>query len=85
MEMGVKISQGSSDGTHGNASSMYQGRFRLDIKKHLATEWVIKSWNRLPSKVVNVPILSMAKMPMENDLNNMLYLFVGPELARQLD
>lgn len=57
----------------------------LDIRKHLATERLIKSWNSLPSKVVNAPGSSMAKMPLDNDLNNILYLLVGPALVRLLD
>lgn len=79
------FSQGTSDRICGNGSKIHQGMIRLDIKKHLFIERVIKSWNTLPSKVVNVLSLSMAKMPLDNDLNNMLYLSLGPELVRQLD
>jgi len=32
----------SSDRTHGNSSNLHQGRLRLDIRKHLFTERVVK-------------------------------------------
>lgn len=32
----------------GNNLKLYQGRLRLDIRKKLLTERVVKLWNRLP-------------------------------------
>ena len=31
---------------------MHQGKFRLDVRKHLYTYRVFKQWNRLPREVV---------------------------------
>lgn len=71
-----------TDRMHGNSSKLPQERFKQDIRKHFFTGRVVKSWNRLLKELIDAPSLSLFKRHLDNALNNMLYLLVGPEVFR---
>jgi len=51
---------------------LHQGRFRLDIRKNIFTERVVRHWHRLPRAVVESPSLEGFKKRVDMALQGMV-------------
>ncbi|KAJ7417026.1 hypothetical protein BTVI_34002 [Pitangus sulphuratus] len=61
-QVGISVfSQATSDKTRGNVLRLYQGRFRLYIRRNFFTERMVKHWNRLSRDVVELLSLKVFK------------------------
>lgn len=65
-EVGVALfSHTKNDRSEGNGLELWQGRFRLDIKKKFFTERVIKNWNKFSTEAVESSSLEVFKRCMD--------------------
>jgi len=71
-EEGNLFRKACCDRTRGNGFTLKEGRFRLDIRKQFFTMRVVKSWNRLPRKVVKASSLETFKVRLDGPLSNLV-------------
>ncbi|PKU44706.1 hypothetical protein llap_4980 [Limosa lapponica baueri] len=61
-----------SDRMKGSDFKLKVGKFRLDIRKKLFAVRVVRHWNTLPRKVVDVPSLEVYKARLDGALRNLV-------------
>ncbi|KFW02731.1 hypothetical protein N326_00828, partial [Eurypyga helias] len=55
-----------------NGFKLKEGRFRLDIRKKLFLERVVRHWHRLPREAVDAPSLEAFKARLDEASSNLV-------------
>jgi len=66
------FSQVIGNRTRENSLKVYQGSFRLDIRKNFFMEEAVKCWNRLPREVVESASLEVFRKRVDEALHDVV-------------
>jgi len=74
-----RMAGASTNKMRSNGLTLYQGSFRLDIRKHFFSERVVRHWHRLPREVVGSPSLEVFKKLVNVALRDVVSWYAGDE------